>query len=222
MTKPEFPQHHRDVLADHLATVHAPFAKKVREGSETLVLRAALLAMQDVAAELLTNLADAALKCGRAHHLSAILEAMNGKPDFADAEPVAENVTAVPPKLELGVWHDVVPVAVDGQIPPGIDPSAQVWIKFRDGQSPNRSFPALDMLWTDNGDATIAKVKIVRPEPAVLAADAWRKIPIDAGTLHDLLLSRGKLNPEVGLADTFDTLAKTLFLVAEARARGPQ
>lgn len=220
---PTFEPRHRDILAGRLASVVAPtvrggetLAALVREGNETVVLRAALLAMQDVGAELLTNIAKAALESGQVSALSVILEKMNGTtPVKAPAETT---------ELAPNVWHNTTPMVEAGPLPAGLRPDDMVVVVFRDGVRNANAFPAKQMMWTECGDSTIAKFWIMAepsPEPG---ADDWRKIPINAGTLHDLLLSRAKLHPGAGPldADGLESMALSLRAVSEVRARGPR
>lgn len=205
----EFSQRHRDILADRLISIVAPgrrggvaFANLVREGNETVVLRAALLAMQDVEQAVRLDLGVAA----------------NGK-DAAVLPPQAAK------ELAPNVWHDTVPMAEGSPLPAGLRPNDMVMVVFRDGFEPDISYPANIMAWDDRGAATITKFKIVAAPLQAPGADDWRAIPINAGTLHDLLLSHRKLHPggnSVLDAAGLDIMAMALKTVAEIRARAPQ
>ena len=206
----EFSQRHRDILADRLSTTVAPgrrggepFAKMVREGDETVVLRAALLAMVDAEAaarrQVITELATAAHAAFQGEAWRLITAAWEC--------PVSASPPA-PKELAPNVWHETKPVTKEGALPPGLRPNDRVGVIFRDGVQPPVAYLAKNMSWAEDGDGTIVKFKIIAdPRPAP-SADAWRKIPIDAGMLFDLWT----MPPE------FDK-PTSLKLLAEARAR---
>lgn len=151
------------------------------------------------------------------HGTKVSLVALRAMAVVAQGEVVAP-LTAVP-RLAAGVWHTHEAHA-DGALPQRLLPTDMVQVEYRDGMVPEKAFRAESFDWSNgrHDDGVIAKFKIIAP-PAP-AADAWRKIPIDAGTLHDLLLTRAKMHPDGGPLDAagLASLAQVLKTVAEVRA----
>lgn len=150
------------------------------------------------------------------HGTKVSLVALRAMAVVAQGEVVAP-LPAVP-RLAAGVWHTHEAHA-DGALPAGLRPDDIILIEYGDGfalQDPRR---ADAFMWTPcRGNDRVAKFKIIAPMAP--AADAWRKIPIDAGTLHDLLLTRAKMHPDGGPLDAagLASLAQVLKTVAEVRA----